>query len=254
MTHTSQDLPIVAIHGFTGDGLDFEPLRDRTPGRTWHTPTVVGHEPDHAPADVTFYTMHGCVRQILDDAPKGPFDLLGYSMGGRVALHLTLRAPERVRRLALIGATPGLEDPDDAATRRHADEALARRIEHEGVDAFLAFWRTVPIIASQERIDPKVLREMRARRARRLPHGLANSLRGMGTGAMAQVWERLPELMCPTWLVTGAEDEKFDAIAARMAELIPNATHLRIPDAGHSAHLERPDAFIEALEGFLGSA
>ncbi len=94
---------------------------------------------------------------------------------------------------------------------------------------------------------------MRARREERQAHGLANSLRGMGTGVMAPVWDRLHEIDGPTWLVTGREDAKFDAIAQRMLAHLATGVHVRVEDAGHCAHLERPDAFLEALSGFFGS-
>lgn len=240
---TPRGAPVLALHGFTGAGEDFAPLAGADP---WLMPDLVGHGPD-PPREAAPYAMAAEVERLIalvDGLP--PPIVLGYSMGGRLALSLAVALADRGRTLAglaLVGATPGLDDPRARAARRAADGALADRIEAIGVDAFLAEWQKTPIIASQARIAAPIRRRMAARRRHHRPWGLAGSLRGMGTGAMPSLWHRLDAIPWPTLLVTGSLDDKFAAIADAMAARMPSAARAVIDGAGHCAHLERPAAF-----------
>lgn len=244
---------LLALHGFTGTGRDFEPLVHQLE-RQIAAPDLVGHGRTAAPDDVDAYRMPAVVRRLelaLNELKLGRVPVLGYSMGGRAALHLALAAPERVEALVLVGTTPGFRDAAERSARVRSDEALADRIERDGVDEFADDWERHPIIASQSRIEPRWRDPMRARRRDHTATGLANSLRGMGTGAMTPVWDRLAELHVPTLLITGVEDEKFGAIASDMLGLLPRGAHVAVRGAGHCAHLERPDEVAAQIWGFL---
>ena len=243
--------PLLALHGFTGSGADFEPLAPLL-GREILAPDLPGHGGASAlPGPYTMERVTAALAELLvDGGPERPV-LLGYSMGGRVALHFALRYPDRLAALVLIGANPGLADPGARAARRRADEALAERIEVEGIPAFLEYWSAIPLIATQARIPEPQRSAMRRRRLRNRARGLAASLRDMGTGAMLPIWEELPRLAAPTLLITGAEDVKYRGIAARMAALIPGARRALIPGAGHCAHLEQPALSCAAIDRFL---
>ncbi len=236
---------ILALHGFTGTGADFTAVLD---GFAHHAPDLIGHGRAPAPRSVAAYAMDRVVEGLLS-SHTGSHVVVGYSMGGRIALQMALRAPERVDKLVLIGANPGLEGPA-AKARQKMDQVLAHRIEREGVDDFCDYWQQIPILRSQNRIDPPILSGLRSRRRQQRPHGLANCLLGMGTGAMPSVWSRLPELSMPVLLVTGVEDFKFTSIAQRMAGVIAGCEHVALPVAGHTAHLEQPAAFRALLKRF----
>lgn len=181
--------------------------------------------------------------------PGGRATLLGYSMGGRVALHVALAHPELVGRLVLVGATPGIEDDDERAARRRSDDALADRIEAIGVPAFLDEWLALPLFAG---LSPDAAH--RAEREANTAAGLASSLRLTGTGTQAPLWDRLGELTMPTLLVTGEHDRKFTEEAQRMLPLLGGpAEHVVVPDAGHTAHLERPQAFLDRVRTWLAT-
>ena len=250
--------PIVALHGFTGSGEDFGPLAPLLE-REFLAPDLPGHGGAQASMSAASYSMEravGGLAELLDRRAAAPAVfmrpvLLGYSMGGRIALSFAAAFPERLAALVLVGASPGLADEEARAARRAADSALADRIEAEGVLAFAERWAKHPIIASQARITQPYLREMRRRRLGNRPWGLANSLRGVGTGAMPSVWGALPDLRVPTLLLTGEEDLKFRGIAREMRALMPEARHEVIPGAGHCAHLERPEATAAAIQTFL---
>ena len=117
--------------------------------------------------------------------PKEPFVLAGYSLGGRVALHVALRHPERLSALVLLSATAGIIDDDERRARVARDEALATRIETIGTDAFLDEWLAQPLFAS---LPPNPLeRAARSTDAK----GLADSLRCTGTGTQDWLGSRL---------------------------------------------------------------
>lgn len=172
-------------------------------------------------------------------------------MGGRIALAAAVLRPERVERLVLESASPGLGTEGDRATRRAADDALARAIQEGGVEAWVEEWERSPLFSGRGAMAPEARAAFLAvRRANRAP-ALAAWLRGFGTGSQPSLWERLDEIRVPTLLVTGGRDAKFTAIAERMRPRIAGARHVVVADAGHTVHLERPGAWAEAVDGFL---
>jgi 2-succinyl-6-hydroxy-2,4-cyclohexadiene-1-carboxylate synthase len=183
---------------------------------------------------------------IEDVAAVAPsrFVLAGYSMGGRIAVHVALALGERVQRLVLISASPGLADPAERAARREADEQLAERIERLEIDEFAREWARTPVLGG---LPPEVLAAVHADRLRSTPAGLARALRGLGTGALPSVWEPLGELAMPVTLIAGERDQKFGQIAERMSERLPSVRVQIVAGAGHAVHLERPDRVGEII-------
>ena len=243
--------PIVVLHGFTGSTVAMSGLTSRL-SSTHRVLAVdlVGHGRSPVPTDPARYTVDAMADDVaaaLQRRALGSAHLVGYSMGGRVALTLACNRPELVRSLVLIGATPGLRDPDERAERRVADAALADRIERDGLAEFVDEWMANPLFASQERLGPEALAAARDQRLDNDPLGLAASLRGGGTGAMTPLHDRLPDLRVPTTLVVGALDPKFREIAAAMDEALPHSCVVTVTDAGHAAHLEQPDAVVDAI-------
>lgn len=172
---------------------------------------------------------------------------VGYSMGARIALHVALDHPEVVRGLVLVGGTAGIPDDEERAERRQHDAALAQLIRSQGVETFLDFWLGQQLFAGLPhwaRFD--------AERRRNTAEGLARSLELSGTGAQASRWDELDRLAMPVLLVVGAEDKRFAEIAVGMGVRIGHAAEVAlVPEAGHTAHLEQPDAFLELLLPFL---
>jgi 2-succinyl-6-hydroxy-2,4-cyclohexadiene-1-carboxylate synthase len=167
---------------------------------------------------------------------------VGYSMGGRIALHAALAHPDRVVGLVLIGATAGLEDEDERAARRVADERLADRIEEIGVEAFVDEWLRNPLFAGLTAET-----DLRADRLRNTAGGLAASLRATGTGTQEPLWDRLGDITAPVLVIAGEHDPKFREIGERMSAALPDATFVVVPGAGHSVHLEQPAATADAI-------
>ena len=235
---------LVLVHGFTQTARCWGPVDEALAAR--HEVVAVD-APGHGTAAAERADLWQAAVLLADRGGRGTW--IGYSMGGRMALHVALAHPEVVDRLVLIGATPGIEDAAARAERREADEARASRIEAIGVPAFLDEWLALPLFAG--------LRPERAHRAEREANtvaGLASSLRLAGTGAQDPLWDRLEEIACPTLLVTGAADERFTFAAARMLPRLGGpAVHATLPGAGHTTHLEQPEAFVAAVEHWLAA-
>lgn len=248
--------PLLLLHGFAGSGDTWSDVAPEfiTRGFQLLAPDLLGHGASDAPTDASRYVASEQVADLLallDTLAIERTALLGYSMGGRLALHLALTAPERVSRLVVESATPGIADPVERAARQQADEKLARAIEERGLLWFAEYWDSLPLFASRHRLPENVRRRFRAQWLTQRPHGLASSLRGFGTGTMPPVWERLQDLRCPVLIIVGALDERYVALGRAMVTQLPHGTIVIMPDAGHTVHLEQPEHFSVAVESFL---
>jgi 2-succinyl-6-hydroxy-2,4-cyclohexadiene-1-carboxylate synthase len=235
--------PIVLLHGFAGTGATWDGVRAALgPGAPIQTPDLRGHGAASAVRPVSFA---GCVADVLAAAPPR-FVLGGYSQGGRVALHVALAAPERVSSLVLVSTTAGLDDEAARAARRRADTALALRLQRDGLAPFVVEWTTQPLFAGD---PPEAVAAQRADIARCTPDGLAAALRGIGTGEMEPLWDRLAGLTMPVQVLVGARDRKYVRLAERLTALLPDAALTVVPDAGHGLPREAPDAVARAIAG-----
>lgn len=245
---------LLLLHGFSGDLATWDFLLPHLQGFRVLRLDVIGHGKSQSPADPGRYGMDAAVADIealLDALGVGSFAVVGYSMGGRLALHLALALRQRMWALVLESASPGIEDPSERAARARADDDLADSIERHGLETFVDRWQAQPLFASQARLPAAVREWERRRRLGQPARGLANSLRGMGAGRQEWLLPRLGELDMPALVLAGALDEKYAALAPVLAEAIPGARCEIVPQAGHAVHLERPEAFAASLTSFL---
>jgi 2-succinyl-6-hydroxy-2,4-cyclohexadiene-1-carboxylate synthase len=233
---------VVLLHGFAGTGRAWDPVIARLDRERYTAlaPDLRGHGAAGAVRPVTFAAV---AADVLAAAPAR-FVLCGYSMGGRIALHVALAAPERIERLVLVATTAGMEDDAERAARRAADEALAAFADEATIEAFADRWTAQPLFA---RTPPEAARIWREDLLRNDPRGLAAVLRGLGTGAMPPLWDRLHELAMPATVLAGAEDAKFVALARRLAQALPRAELTIVPGAGHGLPREAPGAVAAAI-------
>lgn len=246
---------LVLVHGFTQTGASWRPVAEHLGGHI-----VCVDAPGHGGSGAVQADLMGGAALLADAAAvhAGALDepgtaapiVVGYSMGGRLALRTALDHPTTIGGLVLLGATAGIDDPAERAERRAADHALADRIEQHGVAPFLQDWLAQPLFAGLHP-EPDDL----AARLANTAQGLASSLRLTGTGTMDPPWwDELADIELPTLVVWGERDAKFAALGARLAAGIgTSASTAVVARAGHAAHLEQPEAFATLVQEFAAS-
>lgn len=250
--------PVVFLHGFLGRGVDWDPVAAALSDSFYCLcPDLPGHGDTHienpaAPPDLAAAAeslmarleKRGCHRPAL----------VGYSMGGRMALYCACLWPERFSCVVIESASPGLKSEEERQARREQDEALALRLDMARdpalLRAFLQDWYTQPLFASLAE-KPRLLEDLLVRRCANRPEQLAASLRGMGVGLQPGLWEALPDYSLPTLAITGALDRKFCQITEEMSDLCPHIAVHVMADCGHNVHLENPSRYTTVIRPFL---
>jgi 2-succinyl-6-hydroxy-2,4-cyclohexadiene-1-carboxylate synthase len=243
--------PLLLLHGFTGSVRSWDEVRPAlAPFAQVIAIDLIGHGRSAAPDDPERYTFARAARDVLallDTLDLPSVDLLGYSMGGRLALHLAVHAPERVSRLILESASPGIEDAQQRLQRVESDDALADRILRDGIEAFVDEWERIPLLQPAPHVSAETLARQRTQRLDNRTMGLANSLRGMGAGRQTALWSCLKDLDLPVTLIVGAYDARYSAMAQRMRAVLPTAEAAVVDAAGHTVHLDQPVKFTELV-------
>ncbi|MBA3847651.1 MAG: alpha/beta fold hydrolase [Planctomycetes bacterium] len=239
---------LVALHGFTENDEVWREVLD-LPRERLACPLLPGHGFKPCPPGLGVASL---ADEIATGACAGGCDLLGYSMGGRIALHLALDRPKQVRRLILISSGPGFRDDALQGSRRHSEEIMAEILEEGGLGPFVAWWEANPILKPAKPLPRAVEERVRSRRLNHDPLGLAGALRRLGAGAMPNLWDRLGAVRAPTLLIAGAADQRYCEVMADMAKAMPDARLAVVPDAGHAIHREQAAAVRELVLGFVG--
>jgi 2-succinyl-6-hydroxy-2,4-cyclohexadiene-1-carboxylate synthase len=244
---------VLLLHGFLGSRRDWDPVV--APLSRTHRCLAVdlpGHGETGAPVDESLWTPAGCVAALAALAEAhGGGAIAGYSLGGRLALQLAIDHPRAVKRAVILSGTPGIAGECGRGQRRNADEGLARRLEREGLDAFLEEWYRLPLFAALR--EHARFADVLERRRRNDPKLLARSLRTMGTGTQRSLWADLPALRVPLLLLAGERDEKFTDIAFDMAARCPKAEAVIVRGRGHALVEEDPEAVAREIAGFLAA-
>jgi 2-succinyl-6-hydroxy-2,4-cyclohexadiene-1-carboxylate synthase len=253
---TGEGQPVTLLHGFTQSARSWEEVISLMPaGWIWIVPDLRGHGQTQTRPGAPC-TMDACtsdLEALWDTLGIERTHLVGYSMGGRLALHVAARRPARILSLLTIGAHAGLEE-EARDGRRRGDEALAQRITTDGLEAFVDYWSSLPLFAGLERRGAPFLAQVRAERMNNHVTGLADSLRGMGAGVMEPVWDELAHVPFRCTFVAGQLDHGYVASARRLVAAVPNGRVEIVPRAGHAVHQERPDAFARILANHLTAA
>lgn len=245
--------PIVLLHGFTGSSASWSEIIDcfsnnyRTiaidlPG---HGKTRIGKRPQN------MQLIAEDILSICDELGLFKPHLIGYSMGGRLALFMALHFPNKYRSLVLESASPGLDSAQERSKRMEQDEKLIQQLECEPIATFVDRWQSLPLFATQNLVNQQKFQQQRAQRLLNSPTKLADSLRWMGTGQQPSLWHRLGELKIPNLLLAGILDQKYASINKKMVEMIPNGELHIFPSTGHNIHFERPFEYFEVVQRFL---
>lgn len=244
--------PIVLLHGFTGSHATWSTFVSKwQSGFQLITIDLPGHGET---ITQTPRTMESCchdLQQLFDYLKLTTFHLLGYSMGGRLALSFAILYPQYISSLILESASPGLHSEDERKQRMINDERLAQRIETEGITSFVDFWEKIPLFASQKKITKDVQQSIRQERLSQSERGLAASLRSMGLGSQPSWWEKLTKMTFPVLIIVGELDEKFMNIGEKMKKAIPSVDLVIVGNVGHAIHVEDPVKFGKLVEAFI---
>lgn len=249
--HNEQVETVVMLHGFTGSTKTWEHVASMLPQYRMIAIDCIGHGQTESPKDYTLYEMEyqlAVLEEVFEALQLTSFTLIGYSMGGRIALSYAIKYPGRVQALILESASPGLRTEQERNARKESDDALANKIQLHGVASFVDAWENIPLFASQKRLPQHVQQAIREERLQQNEQGLANSLRGIGTGMMLPMWDELHTLSIPVTLITGALDTKFVDIAQEMTTFIQKVRHLIVNDVGHTIHVENPEEFATIVK------
>ena len=249
----NQNPGLLFLHGFMGRGDNFyeiiETLSDKFCCVTVDLP---GHGKTRILGGDDCYQMPQTAQgliELLDELGIGRCYLLGYSMGGRLALYLTLHWMDRFEKVILESASPGLSSAEGRSQRRHRDEILAQQLETSDFYSFLSQWYQQPLFDSL-RHHPSFDRLFQ-NRLQNQPKSLATSLRQMGSGSQPSLWELLPSHPVPLLLLVGEWDRKFQEINHQMTQVCPVAQLEIIPDSGHTIHWENPSAYLKSVINFF---
>jgi 2-succinyl-6-hydroxy-2,4-cyclohexadiene-1-carboxylate synthase len=248
---------ILALHGFWGSPGDFAQLKKNMNAEwCWKTPALPGHDgtplpPEGAqlPALATW-----CIDHLASLHAGKPRILMGYSLGARIALSAAVENPEAITALILLSGSPGLPNAAERKMRARLDEKRARVLQacltQNQLEAFLREWWNQPLFRSPAWKE-SLFAPFLADRLQQDPGALATILRQASPGLQDPLWERLPQVSCPTLCVAGSADKKFSFLARTMAEQIPNGQALVIPATGHSLLLENPAGLASVLQKWL---
>lgn len=247
--------PLLLLHGFTGSLVTWTPF---IPAFSKEFTTIAVDLIGHGQTDAPHHWKRYTITKAADDLDAllrmlnvDTCHVLGYSMGGRLALMLACRFPNRIPSLILESSSPGLQTEQERNERRQADERLANFIERQGIEEFIHYWENIPLFQTQKRVRLEKRKSLRSNRLKNQTHGLANSLRGMGTGSQPSLWSSLPTLPMPVLLLAGAQDTKYVNIAQAMKKDIQQAQLEIVQDAGHTIHFEKSDQFSTLVLEFL---
>lgn len=247
--------PLVMLHGFTGNSRSWSPhIHALKQHAAILAIDLLGHGGSDVPLNPERYRMEKTIADLIsvfDILGIERVNLMGYSMGGRVALALALHHPHRIKSLILESSTPGIISHEERHARIRADEALAELIEQQGLEEFINQWEKIPLFATQSVLPADVREQLRSLRMQNTPRGLINSLRGLGTGTQPAYWSRLSDLASPTLLITGEHDQKYTEIAHQMATLSSHIKVEVVSGAGHTVHLEKAAEFDQLVLNFI---
>jgi 2-succinyl-6-hydroxy-2,4-cyclohexadiene-1-carboxylate synthase len=249
--NTNQPL-ILLLHGFICDCQDFSSIISLlSQSYCCLAVDLPGHGKTQVTGDESCYNMSNTAQaliDLLDDLQIDKCLLLGYSMGGRLALYMTLHFPDRFYKVVLESASPGLKTEKERSHRLESDLQIAQKLENSNLKEFLYNWYDRPLFKSLTK-SPNFDRLIASRLANN-PLELAKSLRNMGTGNQPSLWEKLAQNQIPLLLLVGEYDDKFKTINIEIANSCPAACLKIIPESGHNIHFENIDEFVALVRQF----
>lgn len=248
--------PVLFLHGFTGSANDWDFVTENLEEK--FTPIfvdLVGHGQSDSPDNPEYYGINfqiELLKNMCDYLDLDKINLVGYSMGGRLALAFATNFRENVESLVLESTSFGIVDKNDRLERIHSDEKLAKQIENSSIGDFIKYWINTPLFDSLNKVEPARLEKLLENKIKRNNQkGLKNSLLGCSTGKMKNYFLELGNLSTDIMLIVGALDQKFVGINTKANSLFTNSELRVIKESGHNVHFEKPKEFLKLLNRFL---
>ncbi|KOO46745.1 2-succinyl-6-hydroxy-2,4-cyclohexadiene-1-carboxylate synthase [Priestia koreensis] len=247
--------PLLLLHGFTGAKENWEPfVAEWSSHFQLVMVDLIGHGETEQDATISRYKIESLAKDLvtlMKEIGFSKFHVVGYSMGGRLALTMAVLYPTVIKRLVLESSSPGLKTEDERHERQKKDQQLAERILMNGVASFVEKWENIPLFATQKELPQAVQQSVRRQRLLNSEQGLAQSLLGMGTGSQPSWWTHLSDIHTPVLLLVGERDKKFCRLAKEMNKKLPDSTITVIKNVGHAIHVEEPKIFGKIVREFL---
>ncbi len=246
--------PVIFLHGFMGCGEEWNEIVEQLTGYFCVMPDLPGHGGSMGDLitadDYSFESVARLLIELMDDLGLKTACLVGYSMGGRIALYTAIEHQHRFSGLIVESANAGLESGAARRDRRAQDEKTITQMQTEGIDKFVDTWLSNPMFAPMRNRRGAFERLKKLRQSNSID-GLAMSLRNAGAGAQPPLWNRLHSLKLPTLIICGEEDSKYVSIAEIMSRGIDDCSVVCIPESGHNTHFEKPNQFRETILQFM---
>ena len=248
--------PIIFLHGFTGSVNDWNFVTEQLSEN--FSPIfidLIGHGKSDSPNNVEFYEttfQTEVIKYVLEYFELEKVILVGYSMGGRLALSFTLKYQESVDALILESTSFGIENEKERLERIKSDKKLAEQIENSSVKEFINKWIKAPLFDSLRNVGLEKFKTLKNDKIRNNNLvGLKNSLLGFSTGKMENYFLQINNLKVKTLLIVGELDEKFVKINKKANSILANSELQIIKESGHNVHFEKPKEFLKFLNRFL---
>lgn len=244
--------PIICLHGFSENLSTWELLELK--GCKLILIDLIGHGKSDKPYGVKYYSLKVILKhlnKIIARLSLKKYSILGYSMGGRLALAYALVYPNEIDKLILESASYGEVGFLNRLKRRRSDLSLAKSIEENGIGWFNRYWGNLSIFESQKSLKIDIINEINERRLLNVAHGLSNTLKGTGQGTFPNLKREIVKLSMPILYLSGEYDKKYGKIGKEFEKLNSNVKHIRVNGCGHNTHIEAPKAFIKVLSEFL---
>ncbi len=246
--------PLICLHGFAENLSTWELLQQDNCQMV--LPDLLGHGNSEKPHSLEPYELPVLLRhlhELIGNFGYTTYSLLGYSMGGRLALAYALAYPQEVQQLILESSSYGECDAKNRVNRRNHDIWLANSILENGIEWFNDYWSNLDLFASQSHLSLRVREKISERRLRNAPHALANTLLGTGQGVYPCLKNQISDLSMPILYINGEYDEKYLKVGQEFTQLNPRIRREIITGAGHNTHIENPNRFSEIVNSFIQS-
>lgn len=255
-TGIRQHPPLLLLHGFLGSGDDFALL---LPIFSNHFYCITVDLPGHGSTNTelggyTFSRTAHALIDLLDSLNVHKAHVLGYSMGGRIALYSACAFSDRIATLTLESASPGLKTATERSQRQQQDDLSALRLLKMPLPGFLEQWYSNPLFADIKQ-HPDIFSAMVLRRLQNRPEELARALCGLSLGRQPSLWEHIPLLKAPLLIVVGELDTKFVSIGTELFRHCQasnkQATLSVFERCGHNVHLVAPNTYAKFVTKFI---